>query len=246
MVRGMSMGMFMPRTGGTTMSHQINRRVFLGSTLVGYVGATCIPSSWASTPGIQIVSPGAVRSRVRVGLVFLGKPEAHWPTPTMDLTAEVESYRRHFKSDTAFHDVEFVGDVVAATPQELSGILPALNDVDGLLVIHVSMGIRDTLAELLKLSKPTILFAQPYSGHEWSGFGHLMDQPEGAMLDCILSSDRTRIAEAIRPFRAIHHMREARILDVTTKEIPAEFTTNVKAKFGTEIVRVSREEVMAA
>lgn len=41
-------------------------------------------------------------------------------------------------------------------------------------------------------------------------------------------------------------MREARILDVTTKEIAADFTTNVKAKFGTEIIRVSREEVIAA
>lgn len=228
------------------MSHQINRRVFLGSTLAGYVGATCIPSSLAATPGIQIVSPGAVRSRVRIGLVFLGKPEAHWPTPTMNMAAEVESYRQYLKTDQAFEDVEFVGDIVATTPQELSGVLPALNDVDGLLVIHISMGIRDTLAELLKLNKPTVLFAQPYSGHEWSGFGRLMQQPEGALLDCILSSDRTRIAEAIRPFRAIHHMREARILDVTTKEIPADFKAGVALKFGTEILRVSREEVMAA
>lgn len=182
------------------MSHQVNRRVFLGSTIAGCVGATCLPASWASTPGIRIVSPGAVRSRVKVGLVFLGKPQAHWPTPTIDLDTEVKTYRQYLKADAAFRDVEFIGDVVAGTPQELSGILPALNDVDGLLVIHVSMGIRDTLAELLKLNKPTVLFAQPYSGHEWSGFGHLMQQPEGALLDR-RSAIRNLIADAIRSFR---------------------------------------------
>lgn len=228
------------------MTHEINRRVFLGSTLAGYVGAAYLPSGWASAPGIHIVSPGAIRSRVRVGLLFMGKPEAHWPTPKLDLDGEVQSYRQFLESGNAIDDVEFVGDRVVSTAEEVSGMLPALGDVDGLLIIHVSMGIREALLEALKLKKPTVLFAQPYSGHEWSSFGHLMEGPEGALLDCVLSSDRNRIAEAIRPFRAIHHLREARILDVTAKEISSEFTANVKAKFGTEIVRVDRDEVLAA
>lgn len=227
------------------MTHPINRRMFLGTTVAG-LGAAYLPTGFAATPTMEIISPGAVRSRVPIGLLFMGKPEAHWPTPKLDLDSEVQSYRTLLQHEEAFQDVEFIGGRIVTSPQEAREILPAFAGVDGILVIHVSMGIRDALREVLSLKKPTVVFAPPYSGHEWSGFGQLMEQPEGALLDCILTSDRNQIAEAIRPFRAIHHLREARLLDVTAREIPADFRDSVKAKFGTEIIQVGKDEVIAA
>jgi hypothetical protein len=228
------------------MTLEINRRLFLESAMAGYLASAYLPMSGGTTPGIRVVSPGAVKSKVRVGLLYLGKSKAHWPTPDLNLESEVQSYRQLLASDRAFRDVKFVGDRMVTSPQEVQALVQTLTDVDGLLLIHVSMGIRDTLLEALKLNKPTVLFAQPYSGHEWSGFGRLMEQPEGALLDCVLSSDRSQIAEIIRSFRAIHHLREARILDVTARDLPADYCASVKKEFGTEIIRVGRDEVMAA
>ena len=53
----------------------------------------------------------------------------------------------------------------------------------------------------------------------------------------MLTTDRKQLAAAIRPFRAIHHLREAKILDVTTR-LPAQYAAEVKAKFGTEIKQI--------
>ncbi|MGB4705389.1 MAG: hypothetical protein WBI18_10010 [Candidatus Saccharicenans sp.] len=38
-----------------------------------------------------------------------------------------------------------------------------------------------------------------------------MKQEKGEMVDCFLTSNRQELIRAIRPFRAIHHQREATI-----------------------------------
>jgi L-fucose isomerase-like protein len=90
-----------------------------------------------------------------------------------------------------------------------------------------------------------MLFAAPYSGHEWTGFGALRKQKEGALLECELTSDYDQLAVAVRPFRAIHHLREAKVLNVTTRNFDA-YAKPVKEKFGTEIVSVGKDRVIAA
>ena len=82
------------------------------------------------------------------------------------------------------------------------------------------------------MGQPTVVFAVPYSGHEWAGYGALQREPLGARMECLLTSDTTMLAEAIRPFRAIHHLREAKVLDLTTKPID-EYAGDVRKKFGT-------------
>ena len=64
-------------------------------------------------------------------------------------------------------------------------------------------------------------------------------------MECMLTSDRKQLAAAIRPFRALHHLREAKILDVTTR-LPVQYAAEVKAKFGTEIKQISLQRVVAA
>lgn len=227
------------------MSNAIDRRVFLESTLAG--AALCLGgAAWSAAPGLKIISPGAVKSKVRVGLLFLGRREAHWPTPTLNLDAEMRSYQDTLATDVELADVEFMGNQLVSAPEELAALTEKLAQVDGILLVHLSMGVRDTLNEVLKLAKPTVFFAAPYSGHEWSHLGRLMEAPEGAMLDCIFSSDRACLTEAIRPFRALHHLREAKILDVTARELDAAYCGQIKEKFGTEIIRVGRDEVLAA
>ena len=91
-----------------------------------------------------------------------------------------------------------------------------------------------------------MLFAAPYSGHEWAGFGALRNEPGGENLECLLTSDLKQLAVAVRPFRAMHHLREAKLLNVTTRALPAEFTKAVAAKFGTEIQTIDLPRMLAA
>jgi L-fucose isomerase-like protein len=63
----------------------------------------------------------------------------------------------------------------------------------------------------------------------------LRKEAGGENLECILTSELGQLAAAVRPFRAIHHLREAKILNMTTRALPAERVKAIADKFGTEI-----------
>lgn len=227
------------------MIYSFNRRAFLQATLGGTALLLASPTTLGATQGLRIISPGAVTSKVRVGLLFLGQRDAHWPTPKLDIDSEIRMYRDAL-TGAAFSDIDFVGDALVSDVSAVDAMVEKLTDVDGLLLIHVSMGIGDVMAAALKLGKPTIVFARPYSGHEWVRFGRLMQQPEGAMLDCILSEDMDALGTAVRPFRAIHHLREAKILNITARDLPTDYCASIADRFGTQIVKRSRDDVLEA
>ena len=239
------------------MSHQSTRREFLQTTAAcgalwfmaagcGTQGGQGRESPAAAAAGPKVISPGCRKSKVQVAKLYLGRPGAHWPMPQMDIAEERRSYEDEFlRMKKEFADVEFVVNELVTSETQARALKEKLQSVDGVLVIHLSMGIMGMLAEVLAAGKPTMLFAAPYSGHEWTGFGQLCKRPEGALLDCLLTSDRSQLAVAVRPFRAIHHLHEAKILDVTTNDVSG-YAKQMKEKFGTEIVQVSRERVLAA
>jgi L-fucose isomerase-like protein len=121
-----------------------------------------------------------------------------------------------------------------------------LKTADGILAIHLSMGVIDMLQGLLAYQRPTVLFAAPYSGHEWTQFGALRRQPAGAMLECLLTSDFDQLAAAVRPFRAIHHLREATILNVSTRAPSDAYLKSLSDKFGTRIKTVGSQRMLEA
>jgi hypothetical protein len=163
----------------------------------------------------------------------------------MDLNAEMRRYEEECsKQKKEFADVDFIVNRVVTAPEQVHDIRDQLQTADGILVLHLSMGITPILGEILKANRPTMLFAAPYSGHEWTSFGALMKSKEGALLDCILSSDLKQVAAAVRPFRAIHHLREAKIINVSTRPPSAEYLKSVTGKLGTEIKTIGVEPVM--
>jgi hypothetical protein len=232
------------------MTLPIDRREFLKTTATGAaicLGAGPLLAVGAEPPTPQIISPGCRKSKVRLARLYLGRPGAHWPTPDLDLETERRKYEGEFaRLARDFGDVDFVVDELITSTDQARQLAGKLENVDGILAIHLSMGIGSDLRQLLGAGKPTLLFAAPYSGHEWVGFGNLMNSPEGARLDCLLTTDTSQLAAAVRPIRAIHHLREAKILNVTARDLPAEYVSSVAEKFGTEIVRLSRARMLAA
>jgi len=232
------------------MPRKMERREFLKATAVGgalSLGASRLFAAGAPPKLPKIISPGCRGSKVRVAKVYLGRPRAHWPTPRMDINAEMKRYEGEFaRMSKELSDVDFIVNELVTTTQQARQLKAKLKDADGILAIHLSMGISGALREIVSVGRPTVLFAAPYSGHEWTGFGRLMKAKQGALLDCLLTSDLNQLAVGVRPFRAIHHLREARILNVTRRGLPAGYVKAIKEKFGTEIVRVSREQMLAA
>jgi L-arabinose isomerase len=197
----------------------------------------------ATAAGTRLISPGCRRSKVKVARIYMGDAKGLWPKPNLDFQQEIKFYETEFgKLKDELSDVEFVVDELVTRPERIGELKSRLENVDGILVIHLSLEVMPILKEILSVNKPTMVFAIPYSGHEWSQFGSLRREPLGARMECILNSDLSQLAVAIRPFRAIHHLREAKILDLSTR-LFADYADAVKNKFGTEIKQIELRQV---
>jgi len=227
------------------MENGMNRREFLQITAAGsaacLVGAEVLAAASPKPSGL--ISPGCRRTKVKVARLYMGLPNPHWPKPTLNLAEEIRFYGSEFvKLKDQLSDVEFVPDQLVSSPQQVGQLKDKLQDVDGILAIHLTIGIGSILNEILSVGKPTVVFAVPYSGHEWVGFGSMQKQPIGAKMECMLTTDYKQLAVAVRPFRAIHHLREAKILNVTTRSF-AKYAESIKEKFGTEIKQLELKRV---
>ncbi len=228
------------------MSDSLNRREFLQITATGSALCLAAPGMLAfgaKSEKTKLISPGCRRSKVKVARIYMGNAKGLWPKPNLDFQQEIKSYETEFgKLKDELSDVEFVVDDLVTSPERIGELKSRLENVDGILVIHLTLEVMPILREILNAGKPTMVFAVPYSGHEWVQFGSLRKQPLGAKMECILSSDLSQLAVAIRPFRAIHHLREAKILNLTTASF-ADYADVVKNKFGTEIKPIDLKRV---
>jgi len=231
-----------------TMRKELSRREFVQLSVAGsalYLGSSSFAFG-ADSRGSRLVSPGCRGTKVKVARFYMGTSHGLWPEPRMDFKKEIAFYESEFaKLKDEMSDVEFVIDQLVSTPDQIKPLKNKLQEVDGILAIHFNIGVRPILDEILSVGKPTVLFAAPYSGHGWTGFGALQKQKLGAKLECMLTSDYNQLGSAIRPFRAIHHLREAKVLDVTTRNFD-DYANAMKDKFGTEIKRVERQQVLDA
>jgi hypothetical protein len=231
------------------MNKQINRREFIQLTTAGSalcLGGSGILALGANRNAPDLISPGSRGTKVKVARIYMGTSHGLWPKPKLDFRNEIRFYESEFaKLKDELSDVDFVIDRLVSSADQVGPLKNTLKEMDGILAIHFNIGVRPILNEILSVGKPTVVFAVPYSGHGWTGFGSLQKQPLGAKLECMLTSDYKQLAVAVRPFRAIHHLREAKILNVTTRSF-AGYADAVKGKFGTEIKRISLEQVFDA
>ena len=228
------------------MKKGLRRREFIHLAAASGALWLCSPGLWplgARAQGSSGTCPGPRRTAAKVARIYMGAADGLWPKPDLDFKSEIAFYEAEFaKLKDQLGDIEFPVDALVTSADQVKSLEEQLTQVDGILAIHFNMGILPILQELLKTGQPTVVFARPYSGHEWTHFGELQRQPLGARLECILSSDTGQLAVALRPIRAIHYFREAKILDLTTSDI-SEFAAAAKDKFGTEVRPVSLERM---
>jgi len=231
------------------MQTNIGRREFLQLAAAGaavHFGGLYIPAAGAQGDRSRIISPGCRRSKVKVAKIYVGVQGSHYPNPDLDVKKEVQSYEAEFaKLKDELADVEFVVDGLISSADQLGQWRDKLKEVDGILAIHLTLWTMPIIEELLRLQRPTMIFSAPYSGHEWHVLTGLYKQKEGSNLECVLTSDYRQLAAAIRPFRAIHHLREAKVLNLATQQSD-EYMQQVREKFGTEIKRIDLQRALDA
>ena len=140
--------------------------------------------------------------------------------------------------------MEFIEGGLITTDQELAAAKEKFKGADGILVIHLTMGIGGQLQSLFELDIPVVLFALPYSGHEWHTIAGW--QRKGKLIDVYASSKYEDVLVAIRPFRAIHRLKEARLLNVSTGPADATYCAALKRKFGTEVISLTLPDLQKA
>jgi len=229
------------------MQGEINRRELLRLAAAGsaaYFGGPSILTFGAGPKESKLISPGCRRSKVKVAKIYMGIPQSHYPTPDLDLKKEVRFYESQFaKLKDELADVEFVVDELITSVDQLSRFKETLKEADGILAIHLTLWIMPILNGILQLGRPTVVFSAPYSGHEWHTLSTIYKQDQRHNLECVFTSDYRQLAAAIRPFRAIHHLREAKILNLAAQS-PAKYAEDMKSKFGTEIKRIELKRVL--
>ena len=229
------------------MKKGMKRREFIQLAAASGVLWLSGPSLWPSgarPQGSNLISPGARKTRVKVARIYMGTSDGLWPKPNLDFRKEIGFYEAEFaRLKDEISDVEFPVDALVTSAEQVAALKDKLSQVDGILAIHLNIGIWPILQEILKAGQPTIVFARPYSGHEWVEFGRLREQPLGARMECLLTSDMSQLVAAIRPFRAIHHLREAKIVNLTTDDF-SDYAAKVRNKFGTEIRAVDLKRMV--
>ena len=227
------------------MFTNVSRRCFLKSTAAGVLcsGAlAAMAERLSATASPLALGP---KSKVRIGKLYLGREHPGWPMAKVDVNADMKSFEASLaKLGAGLADVEFVEGGLIANEQQLAAAKEKFKNVDGILVIHLTMGIGAQLESLFELGKPVVLFALPYSGHEWHTIASW--QRQGKLIDVFPSSRHEDVLVAIRPFRAIHRLKEARVLHVNHGTADAAYCQAIKEKFGTEIISLKLPDLQRA
>jgi hypothetical protein len=222
-----------------------SRRCFLKSAAAGVFASGTFLSLAERLTAVTAVPSLSPKNKVRVGKVYLGHARPGWPMAKVDVNADMKRFEDNLaKLDHGLADVEFVEGGLITTDQQLAEAKTKFKDVDGILAIHLTMGIGAQLQSLLDLNIPTVLFALPYSGHEWHTIAGW--QRQGKLIEVFASSKHEDVLVAIRPFRARHRLKEARVLNVNYGPADAAYCQALKLKFGTEIVSLALPDLQAA
>ncbi len=154
--------------------------------------------------------------------VFLAKPVPTWPCPHIDLAKEMETingilvdvaknhapYCTFLKGGMLFKDIKVLDHEL---PAQIKATSP-----DGLLVFNLTSGVAGLIDAAVgcgdEVGIPVILFAQPYSGHDWQIYSRL--KHTGVAFDVLATSDFTEIANRMNLIRTVKVLKHEKLLVV--------------------------------
>ncbi len=226
------------------MTTDLSRRCFIKTTAAGLL---CSGSLAGLTQLLHAATPACAKpaSRVRIGRIYLGRERPGWPMHKVDLAQERQAFDAALaKLGNALDEYEFVDGGIISETAQLPEAFSKFSNVDGILAIQLSMGVGGIIQAVLEKQSPMLLFAPPYTGHEWHIVASL--QRHGKLIESYPTSKVEDLPAALRPIRAIHRLKEARILHISTGPADPNYCSALNKKFGTEIISLKLEDLKAA
>jgi L-fucose isomerase-like protein len=223
------------------MSHNlINRREFLGATAAGgalFASGLFGPRLLASDTG-ELSKPPPVK----IYKIFAGRTGDFYLTRPTEEVAKFNQYLSELEKKLG--DVQFVGgDTIP--PADAAQLAEKVKAADAVLIFHMSAQGGDTavLGKIVDVGLPTVLFSEPYSGHDWMFFPELRKHGKNVLLRP--SSDWSDLDRAVALLRVPAWLKQTRIIAWgpplgTSAACSAEL---IKERFGAELVSVSEEQV---
>jgi hypothetical protein len=227
------------------MCTDLSRRCFLKSTAAGVLSVGLLAEMAERLSAMTPQPALGPKSKVRIGKLYLGHERPGWPMARVNVNAEMKRFEANLaKLRAGLAGVEFVEGGLIGNDQQLAAAKEKFRDVDGILVIHLTMGIGNQLQSLFELGIPVVLFSLPYTGHEWHTIAGW--QRQGKLIEVFPTSRYEDVLVAIRPFRAIHRLKEARLLNVSNGPADPTYCQALKEKFGTEVISLTLPDLQKA
>jgi L-fucose isomerase-like protein len=223
------------------MKHTLlNRREFLGTTAAGgalFASGLLGNRLLASDTG-QLPRPRAVK----IHQIFAGRTGDFYLTRPAE---EVARFNQYFSElEKKLGDVQFVGGDMMP-PAEAGKLAEKVKEADAVLIIHMSAQGSESaaLSRIVDVGLPTVLFSEPYSGHDWMSFTQL--RKEGKKVLLVPSSDWSDIERAVCLMRVPALLKQTRIIAWgpplgTSAACSAEL---IQQRFGAELISVTDAEV---
>jgi len=188
----------------------ISRRHFLSASLAGSGAIMALSQKAKSARSEKELT--ARRDKTVIKVVYMAKPVPTWPCPHIDINAEMQKINNVLttlqkKSD---RNIEFTGKELVRTAEDMPGFARTISDIDGILAFNLTSTCGPMFRPIVDLGYPTVLFSQPYSGHDWSSVAGL--QKQGKRVDIVSSSDFDDLEPVLRIFDAIRRTRQSAIL----------------------------------
>jgi hypothetical protein len=177
---------------------------------------------------------------IKIHKVFIGGAGG-WPKPDLDSRAEIAQLEKHLAdAERRLGDVKFIGrSEWLQSTEEAAKVTAKFSDADGVLVFNSGCVVGHLLAPVLNTGRPTVMFSQPYSGHDWCKVCKM--HKAGKKVILLATSDYSEIAELAGAMRVAPRLRQTRIIHIG-KQWGVTLSPKLKESLGVEVVPVDMDK----
>jgi len=152
-----------------------------------------------------------------IAKVYLTGPDPAWPTPLLDIKKDVAEMERRLAGieRKLAGRVRLTGGEVIGSADQIPGWAQEVKqqDVDGVLLVPVSVPSASLNALVDAAGVPVLCFSRPYMGHQWASIAPL--RRTGRRVDLLASSRFEDLEDCLPAFRAVRQLRRGKILVIT-------------------------------
>ena len=230
------------------MCQGCNRRQFLESAALGGMmaaGSSLLVAGEAEKSASPATPPSAIPGPVTIHKVYVGFAGTAWPKPEIDIPAEVAKFEALLtEAQKKLGNVRLVGGEIVQTPAQAAVVVAQLKQADGVLLVHLSLGTGHLMQQVVEAGRPTVIFSQPFSGHEWMFVPAW--QKAGKKVVLLATSDYGELARGLALLRVPGLMQRTRMILVghAAGTAAAQSAEQVRKRLGVEVVRIGVDRIV--